>query len=93
MRKDPTTPAGTIHRLQVDSKVLAANQLGDPVLREVDVYVPHGQSAAGLPLLVDLVGFSAGGPAPLLTTVGFAAVRTLAEREGLVFVEGVKRNA
>jgi len=36
---------------------------------------------------------SAGGPAPLLTTVGFAAVRTLAEREGLVFVEGVKRNA
>jgi len=34
-----------------------------------------------------------GGAPPLLTSVGFAAVRTLAEREGLVFAEGVKRNA
>ena len=33
-----------------------------------------------------------GGAAPLLTRVGFAAVRTLAEREGLTFTEGVKRN-
>ena len=28
-----------------------------------------------------------------LSTSGFVAVRTLAEREGMVFVEGVKRNA
>ena len=33
-----------------------------------------------------------GGPSPLLTDAGFAAVRTLAERDGLSFVEGVKRN-
>ena len=33
-----------------------------------------------------------GGAPPLLTAVGFAAVRTLAEREGLTFTEGVKRN-
>ena len=34
-----------------------------------------------------------GGAPPLLTSAGFAAVRTLAEREGLTFAEGVKRNA
>src|SRR4051812_35883469 len=33
-----------------------------------------------------------GGATPLLTSVGFAAVRTLAERDGLTFTEGVKRN-
>jgi ubiquinone/menaquinone biosynthesis C-methylase UbiE len=36
---------------------------------------------------------AAGGATPLLTSVGFAAVRTLAERAGLTFTEGVKRNA
>jgi len=35
---------------------------------------------------------SGGGAPPLLAAVGFAAVRTLAEREGLTFAEGVKRN-
>jgi SAM-dependent methyltransferase len=33
-----------------------------------------------------------GGAEPLLAAAGFAAVRTLAEREGVSFVEGVKRN-
>lgn len=33
------------------------------VHRVVDIYVPHGQSGSGLPLLVDLVGYTAGGPA------------------------------
>jgi len=56
-------PAGTVHRLTVDSKALAGNRLGDPAARIVDVYVPHGHDGAGLPLLVDLVGFTAGGPA------------------------------
>jgi len=38
-------------------------------------------------------GFHAGGgAAPLLSGAGFAAVRTLAERAGLTFTEGVKRN-
>jgi ubiquinone/menaquinone biosynthesis C-methylase UbiE len=36
---------------------------------------------------------AAGGAPPLLTAAGFAAVRTLAERNGLTFAEGVKRNA
>src|SRR5262249_20082588 len=35
---------------------------------------------------------SSGGALPILTAAGFAAVRTLAEREGLTFAEGVKRN-
>lgn len=56
-------PAGTIHRLTVESKAIAGNRLGDPTERFVDVYVPAGQTGEGLPLLVDLVGFTAGGPA------------------------------
>jgi enterochelin esterase-like enzyme len=62
MRKDPTTPAGAIHRLRLESKVLSSNMLRDPTSREIAVYLPHGHNGAGLPLLVDLVGFSAGGP-------------------------------
>lgn len=56
-------PAGTVHRIMVDSEVLKSNRLGDPTNRIVDVYVPHGHDGAGLPLLVDLVGYAAGGPA------------------------------
>jgi hypothetical protein len=56
-------PAGDVHRMSIDSKALANNRLGDPTARIVDVYIPHGQSGAGLPLLVDLVGYTAGGPA------------------------------
>jgi enterochelin esterase-like enzyme len=63
MRKDPTTPAGTIHRLTLDSAVLTSNMLGDPATRLIDVYIPHGHDGRRLPLLVDLVGFTAGGPA------------------------------
>jgi enterochelin esterase-like enzyme len=62
MRKT-THPAGTIHRLTVDSKALAGNLLGDPTARIVDVYVPAGHDGKDLPLLVDLVGYTAGGPA------------------------------
>jgi enterochelin esterase-like enzyme len=47
----------------IDSTVLKSNMLGDPTSRLIDVYIPHGQSGRGLPLLVDLVGFTAGGPA------------------------------
>lgn len=56
-------PAGSIHRLTLDSKAIAGNRLGDPTLRIVDVYVPAGYTGEGLPLLVDLVGYTAGGPA------------------------------
>ncbi|KKB07516.1 alpha/beta hydrolase [Devosia chinhatensis] len=62
MRKT-THPAGTVHRLSIDSKALVGNRLGDPATRIVDVYVPHGHDGKDLPLLVDLVGYTAGGPA------------------------------
>ena len=63
MRKSHDGPRSTVHRLTVDSAVLKSNLLGDPSERIVDVYVPAGHDGKGLPLLVDLVGFTAGGPA------------------------------
>ncbi|WP_431262137.1 alpha/beta hydrolase [Roseateles chitinivorans] len=62
MHKHPDTPAGTVHRLILDSEVLAGNLVGAPTRRLVDVYIPHGHDGRGLPLLVDIVGFTAGGP-------------------------------
>jgi enterochelin esterase-like enzyme len=62
MRKDHAVPRGAIHRLTVDSQVLKGNLLGDATERIVDVYVPADSQGDGLPLLVDLVGFTAGGP-------------------------------
>ncbi len=63
MKKDLSHPAGTTHRLFLDSAVLKDNLLGDPARRIIDIHVPHGHDGRGLPLLVDLVGFTAGGPA------------------------------
>jgi len=63
MRRDHSAPRGEIHTLIVESTLLRGNLLGDPTRREVPVYVPAGQDGRGLPLLVDLVGFTAGGPA------------------------------
>lgn len=63
MRRDQATPAGTVTRLWIESEVLRSNMLGDPARRIIDVYVPHGHDGRGLPLLVDVVGFTAGGPA------------------------------
>lgn len=63
MRARPDIPAGTLHRLSVESEMLAANRLGDPTVREVVVYTPVDHDGAGLPLLVDLAGFTSGGPA------------------------------
>lgn len=63
MRKDFNASTGTVHRLMLDSQVLKGNLLGDPTRRVVDVYVPPGHDGRGLPLLVDVVGFTAGGPA------------------------------
>jgi hypothetical protein len=63
MRKDRTHRRGSVHGLAVDSHALSGNLLGDATRRDVPVYVPAGHSGKGLPLLVDLVGFTAGGPA------------------------------
>jgi len=63
MRSHRDLPQGTVHTLWIDGESLKANWLGDPIRRRVDVYVPAGRDGRGLPLLVDLVGFTAGGPA------------------------------
>ena len=62
MRRNANTPRGAVHRLSLESEVLKSNLLGDPTTRDIDVYVPHGHDGKGLPLLVDVVGFTAGGP-------------------------------
>lgn len=63
MRRSQTAARGTIHRLTLDSQVLRGNLLGDSPAREVHVYVPAGHTGTDLPLLVDIVGYTAGGPA------------------------------
>jgi len=62
MRSSQEIPAGTVDPFQLTSQVLGDNLLGDPSRRRIDVYVPHGTDGRGLPLLVDLVGYTAGGP-------------------------------
>lgn len=63
MRARQDIPAGTLHRISHRSEILGGNRLGDPARREIVVYTPHGHDGNGLPLLVDIVGFTAGGPA------------------------------
>ncbi len=63
MRKAPSKPAGRVERLALDSTLLKGNFLGEDTSRVVDVYLPADAKPEGLPLLVDLVGFTAGGPA------------------------------
>jgi len=62
MRKEQAIEHGTIHRMTLESVALKGNLLGDPAERIIDVYVPAGHDGKSLPLLVDLVGFTAGGP-------------------------------
>src|SRR5712671_5040311 len=52
---------GSVSRLTIESQVLKNNMLGDPSVRVVDVYVPAGHDGQGLPLLLDLVGFTGSG--------------------------------
>ena len=54
-------PMGSVSRLTVESRALESNMLGDRSARAVDVYVPAGHDGQGLPLLVDLVGFTGSG--------------------------------
>jgi len=63
MRKDQNVPEGVVHSLRIDSECLRGNLLRDSHRRRIDVYVPAGHDGRGLPLLVDLVGYTAGGPA------------------------------
>src|SRR5271155_2973208 len=52
---------GSISRITIESQALKNNMLDDPWVRAVDVYVPAGHDGQGLPLLVDLVGFTSSG--------------------------------
>src|ERR1700757_1627146 len=52
---------GSVSRVAVESAALKSNMLGDRSVRAVDVYVPAGHDGQGLPLLVDLVGFTGSG--------------------------------
>src|SRR5437899_5141858 len=52
---------GSVSRVTIESQALKSNMLGDPSVRVVDVYVPAGHAGQGLPLLVDLVGFTGSG--------------------------------
>jgi hypothetical protein len=61
MRKSGEYPAGRVERLTLDSALLKSNLLGDPGVRAIDVYIPAQAGTHNLPLLVDLVGFTAGG--------------------------------
>ena len=62
MRKTPPPPAGTVHRLTLDSELLRGNAAGDPHERPVLVYTPPGFDAAKrYPLFVDIVGYCGSG--------------------------------
>jgi S-formylglutathione hydrolase FrmB len=64
MRKRRDLPAGEVRRLTIESRVLTGNLLGDPVRRELPVYLPPGFKPGDRPpLLVDLVGFTGSGQA------------------------------
>jgi S-formylglutathione hydrolase FrmB len=62
MRRNLLAPRGTLQRLEIESKALAGNLLGDSSKRELFVYLPPGtQPGDRPPLLVDLVGFTGSG--------------------------------
>ena len=56
-------PRGTIEYLEIKSRALTNNVLGDPVNRSVAIYLPEDYSRSNeeYPLLVDIVGFTGSG--------------------------------
>jgi enterochelin esterase-like enzyme len=62
MRKNRELPRGEVRSLEIESRALAGNLLGDPTRRDLPVYLPPGfKPGDQLPLLVDLVGFTGSG--------------------------------
>lgn len=63
-------PRGRIESFEIDSAALRNNLLGDPVQRNVWIYLPEGydRTDTDYPLLVDLVGFTGSGPKHLAWT-------------------------
>ncbi|HVQ25668.1 MAG TPA: alpha/beta hydrolase-fold protein [Planctomycetota bacterium] len=64
----PRVIQGELHMLTIDSRVLRDNPLGDPWRRELPVYLPPGNSASGLPVILVLAGFSSVGASLLKGT-------------------------
>jgi S-formylglutathione hydrolase FrmB len=58
MRRSNTYASGVVHRFTIHSDVLKNNPLGDPCIRELCVYTPHGYHGGQAPLLLDLPGFN-----------------------------------
>lgn len=56
-----THAPGNVTRIWVDSAGLEGNFLGDPTRRAIDVWTPVGHDGAGLPLLVDIAGYTGSG--------------------------------
>src|SRR5215469_10079164 len=52
---------GSISRVTIESQALKSNMLDDSPVRVVAVYIPAGHDGQGLPLIVDLVGFTSSG--------------------------------
>lgn len=61
MPYNKTTPDGNFFRINLKSNALAENMVGDADHRDVLIYVPYGHDGKGLPLLVDLAGFTGSG--------------------------------
>ncbi len=68
--KRPSWPGGRVVTVEHTSKVLADNPLGDPATRRFDVWLPPQYDAGRprsankrFPVLYDLAGFTASGPA------------------------------
>ncbi len=64
MLKTFNGPQGHLVTIPLDSKILKNNRLGDPHLRDLVVYLPHGyedQPDRRYPVLYDIVGFTGSG--------------------------------
>ncbi|MEK6244077.1 MAG: hypothetical protein AABM33_06200, partial [Pseudomonadota bacterium] len=66
--KRPKGPAGTLVVLELNSRILKGNPLGDPHVRKLGVWLPpqydgetRSSSLKRFPVLYDLVGFTGSG--------------------------------
>lgn len=69
MRKSSGS-VGSISRVTIESQVLKSNMLDDSSVRVADVYAPAEHDGRGLPLLVDLVGFTGSGLSQTTIRIG-----------------------
>ena len=78
----PSDRRGEIHRIDLDSKVLQNNPLGDPHRRDLFVYTPPDYRAdgPGLPAIMVLPGFTGTGEKLLARGFTDASIATRADR-------------